>query len=170
MDTSTSTGKTRITVLGCGMSSIAAMYSLTERQEDRDKYEITAYQMGWRVGGKGASGRNMDMGARIEEHGLHIWFGFYENAFRIMRKAYDELGRKPGTPLCDFEHAFTPQDFVVLMDTYQNEWRAPWQYTFPNNGELPGSREDLPSMYLLMYYGLSGLMEMLNAGLFKRKE
>ena len=22
---------------------------------------------------------------RIEEHGLHLWMGFYENAFRLMR-------------------------------------------------------------------------------------
>jgi len=51
------------------------------------------------LGGKGASGRNMDHGARIEEHGLHVWAGFYENAFRMMTRCYEELGRPPGSPL-----------------------------------------------------------------------
>ena len=32
---------------------------------------------------------------RIEEHGLHLWMGFYENAFRLMRECYAELGRDP---------------------------------------------------------------------------
>src|SRR5690349_13812615 len=167
---STTTGKTRIAVLGCGMSSVAAMYSLTQRPEDRDKYEISAYQMGWRIGGKGASGRNMERGARIEEHGLHIWFGFYENAFRIMRDAYQELGRKPGTPLWDLDHAFTPHDYIVLMDQYQDTWRTPWQYTFEPNDGVPGTGQDLPSLWNLMSYALTGLAEMLKAGLFDPKD
>ena len=44
--------------------------------------------MGWRLGGKGASGRGV--ADRIEEHGLHLWMGFYENAFRLMRDCYEE--------------------------------------------------------------------------------
>ena len=31
-------------------------------------------------------------GGRIEEHGLHIWLGYYENAFRLLRECYAELG------------------------------------------------------------------------------
>ena len=53
--------------------------------------------MGWRLGGKGASGRNAAHGSRIEEHGLHIWFGFYDNAFLTMRQCYEELARAPPT-------------------------------------------------------------------------
>ena len=54
-------------------------------------HDVTVYQLGWRLGGKGASGRNPDAGMRIEEHGLHIWIGFYENAFRLIRLAYKEM-------------------------------------------------------------------------------
>ena len=44
--------------------------------------------MGWRLGGKGASGRDND--GRVVEHGLHIWFGCYENAFRMLEAVYQE--------------------------------------------------------------------------------
>ena len=157
--------KTKIAVLGSGMGAIAAMYSLTQRQEDRDRYEITCYLRGWRVGGKGASGRNMDMGARIEEHGLHIWFGFYDNAFTVMRDAYKELNRPPSMPLATIEQAFLPHDFVVLMDTYKNEWRTPWQYSFPPNGELTGGSSDLPSFWSLAGLAIDGLAMMLKVQL-----
>ena len=49
------------------------------------------YQRGWRLGGKGASSRGPN--GRIEEHGLHLWLGYYENAFRLLRECYVELDR-----------------------------------------------------------------------------
>ena len=56
------------------------------------RYQVTVYQEGWRLGGKGASGRGEN--GRIEEHGLHIWLGFYDNAFRMMRACHAELDAK----------------------------------------------------------------------------
>ena len=100
------TEKTKVAVLGGGLGSIVTAYELTATPELREQYEVTVYQMGWRIGGKGASGRNPDAGYRIEEHGLHIWLGFYENAFKAMRACYEELGRQPGTPLAALEDAF----------------------------------------------------------------
>src|SRR5262249_52192442 len=35
-------------------------------------------------------------GQRIHEHGLHIWFGFYVHAFRMLRGAYEESGLAAG--------------------------------------------------------------------------
>ena len=49
--------KKKIAVLGGGPTALAAIYWLTSTPELRAKYEITLYQMGWRLGGKGASGR-----------------------------------------------------------------------------------------------------------------
>ena len=46
------------------------------------------------------------MHARIEEHGLHIWLGFYENAFRLIRRCYAELNRPPGSTLATWREAF----------------------------------------------------------------
>ena len=45
------------------------------------------------LGGKGASTRGAD--GRILEHGLHVWLGYYDNAFRLVRECYDELDRRP---------------------------------------------------------------------------
>ena len=66
----------------CGPSALTAAYWLTSTEELRATYELTIYQMGWRLGGKGASGRNRAHADRIEEHGLHIIFGFYQKLLR----------------------------------------------------------------------------------------
>src|SRR6202049_4446754 len=80
----------QIAVIGGGWPSISAACELT-RPEHAGKYRVTIYQTGWRLGGKGASGRGP--ADRIEEHGLHVWMGMYENAFRLMRECYAELKR-----------------------------------------------------------------------------
>lgn len=120
----------RIAILGGGVGSMAAAYWLTNKLPDgtTPDHDITVYQMGWRLGGKGASGRNAEAGQRIEEHGLHIWLGFYANAFRMMRAVYGELNRPPGAPLATWQDAFKPQTVVSMMDTdadgrwLENEW------------------------------------------------
>ncbi len=53
--------------------------------------DVTIFQMGGRLGGKAASSRNTQLGDRIEEHGLHLWLGYYENAFRMVRTCFEEL-------------------------------------------------------------------------------
>src|SRR5438128_1867876 len=95
----------KIAVLGGGLASITAAYKLTEAADWKDNYEITIYQMGWRLGGKCASGRNAGIANRIEEHGLHLWFGFYDNAFDIIQKCYGENARPNGSSLSTWEQA-----------------------------------------------------------------
>jgi uncharacterized protein with NAD-binding domain and iron-sulfur cluster len=53
----------KIAILGGGIGSLTAAYELAVQ----DRYDITVYQMGWRLGGQGASGRNRALGDRIEE-------------------------------------------------------------------------------------------------------
>ena len=78
------TAAKKLVILGGGASSLTAAYALTNAADWRSRYEsITVYQLGWRLGGKGASGRGEH--DRIEEHGLHIWMGWYHNAFAMMR-------------------------------------------------------------------------------------
>ena len=60
----------KIAILGGGLGGMTAAYGLTRKPGWQQEYEITVYQMGWRLGGKGASGRNRAAGQRIEEHGL----------------------------------------------------------------------------------------------------
>ncbi|MFC3227993.1 NAD(P)-binding protein [Marinibaculum pumilum] len=83
--------KERIAILGGGVGALCAAVALSEIDPKGEKYEITLYQLGWRLGGKCASGRNAEYGQRIEEHGLHIWAGFYDNAFTVMRVVCNAL-------------------------------------------------------------------------------
>src|SRR5262245_13910979 len=87
-DTTTPDRPIRVAVLGGGCAGMTTAFELS-RPEHRGRYAVTVYQLGWRLGGKGASGRGV--ADRIEEHGLHLWMGFYENAFMLMRQCYEEL-------------------------------------------------------------------------------
>ena len=62
----------KIAILGGGVGAMSAAWALTEAPDWQSRYEITVYQMGWRLGGKGANSRNPEYAERIEEHGLHI--------------------------------------------------------------------------------------------------
>lgn len=127
----------KVAILGGGVGAMTAAFCLTEQPGWRNRFEITVYQMGWRLGGKGASGRNADYGERIEEHGLHIWFGFYDNAFSVMQKAYGELNRPPGAPLATWQDAFKPQHFVTLMELVNGQWKT-WPIDTPIKPGEPG--------------------------------
>ena len=91
--------KQKIAVLGGGVSAMTAAVYLTEQDDWQSRYDITVYQQGWRLGGKGASGRNSQFGERIEEHGLHVWFGAYVNSFKTIEKVYQQLDRVMRLPL-----------------------------------------------------------------------
>ncbi|WP_137939812.1 NAD(P)-binding protein [Chitinivorax sp. B] len=131
----------KIAILGGGVGSMTTAFFLTEQPGWQNHYDITVYQMGWRLGGKGASGRNADLGQRIEEHGLHIWFGFYENAFGMIRAAYDALERPYGAPLRTWEDAFKPHSYIVLQEWINNEWK-PWHLDFPILPGVPGDGDE----------------------------
>lgn len=103
-------------ILGGGVGAVAAAFALTDGP-NRGRYDVTIYQIGWRLGGKGASSRS-GPASRIEEHGMHIWFGFYDNALDMMERCYDELGDRNDT----FANAFVDHDYVVLEDLHQGTW------------------------------------------------
>jgi uncharacterized protein with NAD-binding domain and iron-sulfur cluster len=139
-------GRTKVAVLGGGAGGISAAFELTATPELRERFEVTVYQLGWRLGGKGASGRNAAAGNRIEEHGLHLWFGFYDNAFRLMRDAYQELGRPANAPLATFEDAFKGCDRLVLHDRQGDGWHA-FRLDMPRNFHRPGDPGQLPTFW-----------------------
>ena len=124
----------KIAILGGGVGSMTAAYYLSDLPGWQNNYDITVYQQGWRLGGKGASGRNAQYGQRIEEHGLHIWFGFYANAFKMIKEAYTSLDRPPGAPLATWRDAFKQHDYVALSEQVGGQWRN-WSIVFP---PLPG--------------------------------
>ncbi len=114
-----SDGRTRVAILGGGCGGLAAAWALTGSATLRERFEVTVYERGWQLGGKGASGRagiadaNAG-GRRIQEHGLHIWFGFYENAFGMLREAYAESGLAQGDDW--WKVPFQKCDSVSLYD------------------------------------------------------
>lgn len=141
--------KLRIVIVGGGCAGLSAAWHLL--QHDPAGYEITVYERSWRLGGKSASSR--DRHGRVLEHGLHVWLGFYENAFRMIRDCYAEVEarrareRDGGSPLGalaheHFDDAFFAEPHVgVASRSASGEWQA-WSGYFPPMPGLPGDPLD----------------------------
>jgi uncharacterized protein with NAD-binding domain and iron-sulfur cluster len=125
----------KIVIIGGGPSALSAAFELTE--PGRGDHEVTILQPGWRLGGKCASGRNRKFGNRIEEHGLHIWFGSYDNAIALMRRCYDDLNRDPERyAFTSFENAFQGVDEAILWQRHGDEWSLK-EVRFPRDPVRP---------------------------------
>ncbi len=135
----------RVAVIGGGCAALTAAFELT-RPEHQGRFAVTVYQQGFRLGGKGASGRGP--ADRIEEHGLHLWMGFYENAFRIMRECYAELDRDPEKcRIARWTDAFVPAPLVGAMARRPDGSWIPWVAELPPQDGLPG--DPLPAQQKL---------------------
>jgi uncharacterized protein with NAD-binding domain and iron-sulfur cluster len=147
--------KRRIAILGGGIAGLSAAYQLSKTKELRASYSVTIYQMGWRLGGKCASGRNAE--DRIEEHGLHVWFGCYENAFRMLRDVYSAWRREPENPLRDWTDAIKPHRFTPLGDSKDGKF-CWWNLNWPEYPGMPGDGAPFPTGFALVKE-LLGLIE-----------
>ena len=152
------TGRQKIAILGGGVGAIAAAWQITSEPDWQQRYEVTLYQMGWRLGGKGASGRRGPH-QRIEEHGLHIWLGFYHNAFKMLQAAFTELNAEAApapvgnTPpriregvFLRCEDAFLPHSHVGVYQEFAGQ-PQPWMVDFPTNDQKPWEGGSLPSVW-----------------------
>lgn len=152
----------RVVVLGAGQSALTAAFQLTHPGNPASReLDVTVYQLGWRLGGKGATGRNPDFGYRIEEHGLHNWFGFYDNSFRQIQDCYAELGRAPDAPLASWQEAFHPANEAVFTEDVAGKHLF-WVIRNPPNLEVPGSPGLLLPLWeyaLMAIEGILGLFE-----------
>jgi uncharacterized protein with NAD-binding domain and iron-sulfur cluster len=126
------------------MAGLTAAWELS-RPEHRGKIaSVTVYQRGWRLGGKGASSRGVH--GRIEEHGLHVWLGYYDNAFHLMRQVYDELDRPttdPDCPIRTWHDAFVPAEHIGVADRGPRGG-DPWLASFGRNRFEPGDPSGAP--------------------------
>ena len=130
----------KVAVIGGGCAAISAAFELS-RPAHKGKYQVTIYQLGWRLGGKGASGRGP--ADRIEEHGLHLWMGSYENAFRLIRECYAELKRdRRKCRIADWRDAFSPAPFIGLAKRSRNGNYWNFLSYFPPGDGLPGDPID----------------------------
>ncbi len=128
----------KIAILGGGVAGLTAAWRLSEPGWQNRFESITVYQRGWRLGGKGASSRGVH--GRIEEHGLHVWLGSYENAFALLRECYAELDREatdPTVPIRTWRDALIPADNPALAEEWGGSWQM-WFGTHPVTPGLPG--------------------------------
>jgi uncharacterized protein with NAD-binding domain and iron-sulfur cluster len=133
----------KVAILGGGIAALSAAFELTELDPDRELFDITVHTIGWRLGGKGAVGRNADAGYRAEEHGLHVWTGFYDNAFQLVDRVYEamrKLGLRP--PFGSREDAFEGVDGCVLMEPASEGGWTSWPFHLKPNPGLPGTPND----------------------------
>ena len=126
-------GKTRVSILGGGLSGLVTAFNLTA-PEQQGQYEVTIYQLGWRLGGKCATGRNADQNQRIQEHGLHVFMGQYDNAFGMVQALYAEAARPP---FPDWRQGFSQTPAMSLMEQVDGQW-VPWVFDLPVFPGTPG--------------------------------
>jgi len=94
--------------------------------------------------GKGASSRGPH--GRIEEHGLHLLLGFYDETFEAMRRCYEELDRRstdPASPILTWDDAVAPANSVGLVDREGGQW-VPWVASFSATSGRPGGGRGRP--------------------------
>lgn len=88
--------KKRVVIIGGGPSGMSTAWNLVHG-ERANEVDVTVYTMGWRLGGKGATGRSPD--GRIQEHGIHGFAGFYWNSTQMLNDSYIDLyGQNPPAP------------------------------------------------------------------------
>jgi uncharacterized protein with NAD-binding domain and iron-sulfur cluster len=140
----------RIAILGGGPAALTAAHELTLVPGWERHYEVHVYQVGWRLGGKCASGR----GAcdRIEEHGLHIFQGWYNNAFWMVKEVYAERARRglsPRSPFQKWDDGFNREDAMIMVEFIRERAELHhWTMAFPENGESPGA--GMPSTWTML--------------------
>jgi uncharacterized protein with NAD-binding domain and iron-sulfur cluster len=155
--------KKKIVIVGGGPAGLAAALSLTDpglHPDWPDQYEVTVLQLGWRAGGKGATGRRgevvqdgdvwrLEGDARIEEHGIHLFGNMYTNAMRLLNTCLLELSALPGEPNTPIEDELVPSNYLQLADYFGREWHLTPQH-LPYNDLEPWGPQDYPGPLVLM--------------------
>jgi uncharacterized protein with NAD-binding domain and iron-sulfur cluster len=147
----------KVAIIGGGMAGLAAAFELSATAELREQYEVTVHQLGWRLGGKCATGRNQALADRIEEHGMHLWYGGYDNSFEMLRRCFDELDAPPEKVIRSVDDAFTPLSYGVLYDYYDERW-CHSVVAVPTNSGHPGDRVKAPEVLELVETGIDAIV------------
>ena len=110
--TNTATKK-KIAILGGGIGALSTALELTNNPSWQSQIDsITVYQMGWRLGGKCATGRGAN--GQIQEHGIHLFGGGYYNALDAVSRVYEELANTPEGWPYTFDEVFEKQYLSLI--------------------------------------------------------
>lgn len=145
---SVDTSKVRVAILGGGIAALTAAFELSHPRQN-GLYQVCLYQLGWRLGGKCASGRDLDTSLRVKEHGPHILFGFYDNAFSLLQECYQELSRPVGHPFRKFQEALVARNDACLMEEINGQW-SPWVMNLPTKPGSPGVGSPLTDWQIMI--------------------
>ncbi|NOY90620.1 MAG: NAD(P)-binding protein [Deltaproteobacteria bacterium] len=159
--------KTKVLIAGGGMGALATAYYLTDTEARRDKYDVRILAMGNILGGKGANWRNASRAERIEEHGIHVIFGFYHNFLRMFREVYAEANRPETLDPSTFDEAFSPRWDVVFNDG-ENSFEVKFPRTPDTFGAGPTSVSDMLDMLKSLIADHAGhqILDMLEGVIF----
>lgn len=159
--------KTKVLVLGGGMGALATAYYLTNTEERRQRYDVRILAMAHILGGKGGNWRNATRAERIEEHGIHVIFGFYHNFLRMFREVYREANRPETLDPSTFDEAFSPR-WDVVFDDGDDAYEVRFPRTPDDYGAGPTSIEDMVKFLgdLLQDHAGEQLLEMLKGVVF----
>lgn len=160
--------KEKIAILGGGISALTTAYELTNVKNWQDKYDLTIYQVGWRLGGKLSTGRGPY--DRIEEYGIHLLLGCYNNAFRMYKEAYLERKNANLSPDCPYqkiEDAISPNNSMTMMEYLKdrNDW-VNWTLILPEREGEPGCGPN-PSVMTTIKEGIGIILEILLGSPYK---
>jgi len=140
----------RVAILGGGIAALTTAYWLSSTPELQAKYDVTVHQMGWRLGGKLASSRQGPNDRNIE-HGLHVWFGCYDNAFSMLNSVYKDWQAPQGFPFKttfdpdgpEEENAFLDQRYTPIGEIINDEYTF-WHFHWPKAAGTPGDGDEVP--------------------------
>lgn len=153
------TPRRRVHILGGGIAGLTAALELTDTPALRARHDVTVHQLGWRLGGKLSSGR-AGAEARNLEHGLHGWFGFYDNAFDLLKRVYSEWKPDPRCAHQRWQDVVRPHRHTPFGDFFGESWDF-HSVLWPLNDQQPGSGGKPVT--------LAGLVNQLLAGIAARR-
>lgn len=137
----------KIVIVGAGPSGLATAFALTDPNQNPDwqqRYTVDVYQMGWRVGGKCATGRNHEAHERIQEHGIHVFGNMYFNAMQMAEQTFAEVQWDQHDKHRTMQEAFLPSVTTWNTEYWDHRWH-PYLGYFPLSEGDPW-RCERPSM------------------------
>ena len=136
VETVLTTPPAKVAILGGGPSACTTALALSSQPGWKERYNITIYQLGWRLGGKAASGRNQKIAKRVEEIATHIFPAFYHNFKEVIQSVYAELNRSDSSPMRTYWEAFSLYSYFSKQQLNESE-------VFKDGGHLCFSLEYL---------------------------